>query len=69
MCLILGTSTYLFALKMSTASYVIVITGCYPLFTYIFTLLFLKEKMQKWRLAGIIGIVIGGLLVQSTQSQ
>lgn len=69
LCLILGTSTYLFALKMSTASYVIVITGCYPLFTYIFTLLFLKEKMQKWRLAGIIGIVIGGLLVQSTQSQ
>ena len=66
-CLSAGTISYMFAMTMATASYIIVITGCYPLFMYLFALLFLKEKLKKTRLAGVLLVVIGGLLVQETQ--
>ncbi len=68
-CLALGTLTYMFAMTMATASYVIVITGCYPLLMYMGAVIFLKEKLSKMRLAGVILVVLGGLLVQNTQSQ
>lgn len=66
-CLSAGTISYMFAMTMATASYIIVITGCYPLFMYLFALLFLKEKLKKSRLAGVLLVVLGGLLVQETQ--
>ncbi len=68
-CLALGTLTYMFAMTMATASYVIVITGCYPLLMYLGAVIFLKEKLSKMRLAGVVLVVLGGLLVQNTQSQ
>ncbi|MBU6451361.1 MAG: DMT family transporter [Cyanobacteria bacterium REEB67] len=69
LCLSLGTLCYLFAMAVSSASYVIVITGCYPLFMYLFAVLFLKERLSKLRSAGMLLVVIGGLMVQATQSQ
>ncbi|MBX9686794.1 MAG: DMT family transporter, partial [Candidatus Obscuribacterales bacterium] len=62
----LGGLSYLMALGMASASYVITITGAYPLLMYLFALWFLKEKFNKLRFAGIIFVVIGALLVQLT---
>ncbi len=67
-CLSLGTLSYMFAMTMATASYVIVITGCYPLLMYLGAVIFLKEKLSKMRLAGVMLIVVGGLMVQNTQA-
>ncbi|MBI5176045.1 MAG: DMT family transporter [Candidatus Melainabacteria bacterium] len=67
LCLSLGTIAYMFAMTMASASYIIVITGCYPLFMYLFAILFLKEKLRKARLIGVLLVVGGGLLVQETQ--
>lgn len=65
--LAIGGWSYLAALGMASASYVITITGCYPLLMYGFTILFLKERFNATRLFGIALIVIGGLCVQLTQ--
>lgn len=65
--LAIGGWSYLAALGMSSASYVITITGCYPLLMYGFTILFLKERFNATRLFGIALIVVGGLCVQLTQ--
>lgn len=67
LCLSFGTISYMFAMTMASASYIIVITGCYPLFMYLFAILFLKEKLRKARLIGVLLVVGGGLLVQETQ--
>jgi drug/metabolite transporter (DMT)-like permease len=67
-CIAIGAWTYLCAMSISTASYVIVITGCYPLLMYLFALLFLKEKFNRIRFAGIALVVFGGILVQLTQA-
>lgn len=67
LCLAAGSLCTLAALAISSASYVLVITGCYPLLTYVFALLFLKEKLNRIRLFGILLLVVGGLLVQFTQ--
>lgn len=65
--LAIGGWSYLAALGMASASYVITITGCYPLLMYGFTLVFLKERFNATRLLGIALIVIGGICVQLTQ--
>jgi len=65
--LAIGGWAYLAALGMASASYVITITGCYPLLMYGFTILFLKERFNATRLFGIALIVIGGICVQLTQ--
>lgn len=67
--LAVGYFAYLTAMSISSASYVIVITGCYPLLMYVFALVFLKEKLNVIRLLGVCLVVLGGLLVQITQSQ
>ncbi len=69
LCLAAGSLCTLAAMAISSASYVLVITGCYPLLTYVFALVFLKEKLNKTRLFGILLLVIGGLLVQFTQGK
>jgi uncharacterized membrane protein len=60
----LGRVAFLFALSLAPASYVIAITGCYPLFMYFLALIFLKEQLNKARLAGIALVVAGGIAVQ-----
>jgi drug/metabolite transporter (DMT)-like permease len=67
-CIAIGAWTYLSAMNISTASYVIVITGCYPLLMYLFAMLFLKERFNRIRFAGIALVVFGGILVQLTQA-
>lgn len=67
LCLSLGTLSYMFAMPMVTASYLIVITGCYPLLMYLFAVIFLKERLSKMRLFGVALVVGGGLMVQATQ--
>jgi drug/metabolite transporter (DMT)-like permease len=66
--LMIGAWTYLSALSQSTASYVVVITGCYPLLMYGFALLFLKETFNRVRFSGIALVVAGGILVQLTKT-
>ncbi|MBA3856878.1 MAG: hypothetical protein C0507_08210 [Cyanobacteria bacterium PR.3.49] len=66
--LAIGGWSYLAALGMASASYVITITGCYPLLMYGFTIFFLKERFNATRLLGIALIVIGGICVQLTQN-
>lgn len=68
LCLFVGYITYLLAMTMASASYVIVITGCYPLLMYIFALVFLKEQLNWIRLLGVLLVVVGGGLVQLTQA-
>jgi drug/metabolite transporter (DMT)-like permease len=69
LCLLVGGLTYISALSISTASYVIVITGCYPLLMYGFALWLLGEKLNRARLGGIAILVVGGICTQLTQSQ
>lgn len=69
LCLSLGTISYLFAMRMTSLSYVSVITGCYPLFMYLFAVIFLKERMSERRITGMGFVVIGGLMVQFTQGK
>jgi transporter family protein len=68
LCLFVGYIAYLSAMTIASASYVIVITGCYPLLMYIFALIFLKEKLNWYRLLGVSLVVAGGALVQLTQA-
>lgn len=67
LALALGRWTYLSALLISSASYVITITGCYPLLMYFFAIAFLREKFNRMRFFGIILVVLGGVLVQVTR--
>jgi uncharacterized membrane protein len=67
LCLMLGYLSYLQAISMLPASYVIAITGCYPLVMYVFALFFLKEKLNMVRLLGVALVVCGGALVQITK--
>lgn len=68
-CLYAGGLTYLLALSKATASYVIVITGCYPLIMYLLAIILLKEQFNSVRLSGIVLITFGGVLTQLTQAQ
>lgn len=65
--LAVGAWSYFGALKLASVSYVITITGCYPLLMYAFTIYLLKERLNKARLLGILLVVLGGLAVQLTQ--
>jgi len=65
----IGRFTFLMALSLSAASYVIAITGCYPLCMYFMALLFLKERFSKLRFAAILLIVFGGIAVQLSRDQ
>lgn len=68
-CIALGSWTYLNAMNQAQASYVIAITGCYPLLMYLLALFFLGEKFSRLRFAGIVLVCTGGILVQLSQSQ
>lgn len=67
-CLYIGSLTYMQALSKATASYVIAITGCYPIVMYIMAVLLLKEPFNKLRLIGIILVTTGGILTQTTSA-
>lgn len=68
LCLAGGNIAYYIALAMASASYVITITGCYPLVMYLLALLVLKERFCFSRAAGIALITIGGILTQTTST-
>jgi len=60
----LGALCYLFAMTVAPASYVIAITGCYPLVMYALALIMLKERINWVRIVGIGLVVLGGVVVQ-----
>jgi len=62
--LCLAEIAYLSALSEAPASYVVPITGCYPLIMYVLAVLILKERLSKARVLGIVLVVIGAMLVQ-----
>lgn len=68
LCLAGGSAAYYVVLSMTSASYVIAITGCYPLIMYVLALCVLKEKFNLTRAFGITLITCGGILTQTTQS-
>lgn len=67
-CLAGGSAAYFIALSRVSASYVIAITGCYPVIMYVLALLILKEKFNLSRAIGITLITVGGILTQTTQN-
>lgn len=67
LCINIGSASYMFALSMATASYVIVITGCYPMIMYLLALLVLKEKCNYVRLLGIVLVTVGGIITHTTE--
>ncbi len=67
LCINIGSATYMLALSMATASYVIVITGCYPMIMYVLALFVLKEKFNYVRLAGIVLVTMGGIITHTTE--
>ncbi len=67
LCLAGGSAAYYVVLSMTSASYVIAITGCYPLIMYVLALCILKEKFNLTRAFGIALITLGGILTQTTQ--
>jgi uncharacterized membrane protein len=67
LCINIGSASYMFALSMATASYVIVITGCYPMIMYLLALLVLKEKCNYVRLLGIVLVTAGGIITHTTE--
>lgn len=67
LALSVGRWAYLSALLLASASYVITITGCYPLLMYFFAMIFLREKFNRTRFFGIGLVVLGGILVQITR--
>lgn len=67
LCLAAGSAGYYVALSMAPASYVVAITGCYPLVLYGLALMFLNEKFNKSRVLGLLLITAGGIITQITQ--
>ncbi len=55
-------------MQRSEASYVIAITGCYPMLMYLLALVWLKERFSQARFAGISLVVLGGILVQLSKT-
>jgi drug/metabolite transporter (DMT)-like permease len=64
----IGAIAYLYALTSASASYVITITGCYPLVMYALAVAILKERLNWVRVLGIALIVAGGVAVQIAHS-
>lgn len=61
--LAIGGWSYLVALSMAPASYVVTLTSTYPLVMYIVAVFILKEKLSVPRMLGLLCIVCGGMLV------
>ncbi|MBX9772361.1 MAG: DMT family transporter, partial [Candidatus Obscuribacterales bacterium] len=67
LCLAGGGAAYFIALDLASASYIIAITGCYPVIMYVLAMLILKEKFNAPRALGIFLITLGGIITQTTQ--
>jgi len=67
-CLAFGGFSYLSAMKLLPASYVISITSCYPVIMYVLAVSFLNERFSAARFAGIGLVVLGGMLVHFTHT-
>jgi uncharacterized membrane protein len=68
LCLAGGSAAYYIALSKVSASYVVSITGCYPLIMYVLAISVLKERFNLSRVVGICLITIGGIVTQTTQN-
>ncbi len=68
LCLAGGGAAYFVALSKTSASYVIAITGIYPIVMYLLALFVLKEKFNNTRAIGIGLITIGGVLTHISRS-
>lgn len=66
-CLAGGNAAYFAAMSKASASYVITITGCYPLVMYVLAVFILKEQFNLPRAIGIALVTLGGILTQTTQ--
>jgi drug/metabolite transporter (DMT)-like permease len=66
--MVIGNLAYVQALAMAPASYVIVITGCYPVVMYLAALWILKERVNVVRISGVCTIVIGAIVTELTRS-
>ena len=60
---IVGLFLYFFALKQDLTSKIVPIAATFPLFTALYASIFLKEAITLPRLAGIVLIVIGLVLI------
>lgn len=63
LALAIGAWSYLTALSTAPASYVVTLTATYPLVMYVIAVVVLKEKISIMRIAGLLCIVGGGMLV------
>lgn len=61
--LAIGGWSYLVALSMAPAGYVVTITSTYPLVMYVIAIFVLKEKFNLLRILGMLLIVGGGTLI------
>lgn len=59
-----GNIAFIVALTASPAGYLIVMTACYPLVMYVCAVLFLKERINLVRAAGIALIVLGAVAAE-----
>lgn len=67
LCINIGSFSYMTALALATASYVIVITGCYPMIMYLLAVVVLKERFNVIRLIGILLVTAGGIIAHGTE--
>lgn len=59
-----GNYAVLLLFARETAGYAIVLTACYPLVMYVLAVTFLKEKLNTFRVLGIVCVVAGGVLTE-----
>ena len=60
---IIGLLLYFVVLKQNLASHVVPLAASFPLFTTFYAYIFLKEQISAVRLAGIVLVVIGIVLI------
>jgi len=64
LCLAFGNLAYVFALSHAPCGFVVALTGTYPVLMYMMSVVFLKERINPWRAAGIAIVVLGVVFVQ-----
>ncbi len=62
-CLFFTASCYFLSMQMTSVSTAVVLMYTAPIYVMIFSVLFLKEKLTKLKLAAVLGMLIGCCLV------
>lgn len=55
----IGMTGYILAMRYMGASYAAIISGFYPVLGAVLSVVFLKEKMNCWQIAGLVSCVLG----------